>query len=333
MLTQSPTDHRVPMWPPPGRPTSQPRPPTAHDAELEREAKRDLERRSRDRELETLPYPATKEPRLSPARSMVTHPSPYPSAPPPYPPYAHPHAHSGPQVGSGPGTVPDYAPPFPPATAPYQYPYSGSHYPPPGPYDHPAYGPPPHIIPGGMYAGHTAGAYSRSSEQPTPHMRNRQMISCHPCRSRKVKCSGGHPCEACIKIKKTSECEYEKTVRRRGKGKKSLMGEGEWQSESQREGGRGEGGSEEEGGDGERRPSGATTSQATSVASKPSRHSSERNERHDPAPGHNDEDDGGSPRSSRPRNDSHPRGTKRSRSDSRSKPSASSRRVSQSRRP
>ncbi|EKD00566.1 hypothetical protein A1Q2_05231 [Trichosporon asahii var. asahii CBS 8904] len=77
MLTQSLTDHRVPLWPPPGRPTSQPRPPTAHDPELEREAKRDLERRSRDRELETLPYPANKEPRLSPARSMVAHPSAY----------------------------------------------------------------------------------------------------------------------------------------------------------------------------------------------------------------------------------------------------------------
>lgn len=53
-----------------------------------------------------------------------------------------------------------------------------------------------------------------------PIMRHRQMISCHPCRSRKVKCSGGKPCDACIKIKRTSECEYEKTVRRRGKGRK-----------------------------------------------------------------------------------------------------------------
>ncbi|EKD01358.1 hypothetical protein A1Q2_04346 [Trichosporon asahii var. asahii CBS 8904] len=320
--------HRVPLWPPPGRPTSQPRPPTAHDPELEREAKRDLERRSRDRELETLPYPANKEPRLSPARSMVAHPSAYPSAPPPYPPYAHPHSHSGAQVGSGPGPIPDYAPPYPPATAPYPYPYTGGHYPPSGPYDHPSYG--PHVMPGGMYGGPGAGAYSRASEQPTPHLRNRQMISCHPCRSRKVKCSGGHPCEACIKIKKTSECEYEKTVRRRGKGKKSLMGESEWQSESQRrEGGRGDGGSEEEGGEGERRPSGATTSQATSVTSKPSRQSSERNERHEVAEAPHDDDNEGSPERS-----NQPRGTKRSRSDSRSKPPTSSRRgPSQSRRP
>lgn len=336
MLTRSLTDHRVPLWPPPpGRPTSQPRPPTAHEPDLEREAKRDSERRSRDRELEALPYPPAKNQRLSPARSIVTHPSPYPSAPPPYPPHAHPLSHSGVQAVSGSATVPDYAPPYPPAAPHYQYPYPGSHYPPAGPYDHPSYGPPAHAMPGGMYGGHGAGAYSRAPEQPTQHLRNRQMISCHPCRSRKVKCSGGHPCEACIKIKKTSECEYEKTVRRRGKGKKSLVGESDWHSESQRDdGGRGDGASEEEGAEGERRPSGATTSQATSVASRMSRHSSERNDRNDTAPAAHGDDDGGSPGQARSRNDSQPRGTKRSRSDSRSKPQAASRRVSvQSRRP
>lgn len=59
---------------------------------------------------------------------------------------------------------------------------------------------------------------------PAPQLRHRQMISCHRCRSRKVKCSGGRPCEACKKIKRPNECRYEETIRRRGKGKKRMNG-------------------------------------------------------------------------------------------------------------
>jgi hypothetical protein len=63
--------------------------------------------------------------------------------------------------------------------------------------------------------------YSMQMRPPGQQMRSRQQISCHPCRNRKVKCSGTTPCEACVKIKREHECLYEKTVRRRGKGKKA----------------------------------------------------------------------------------------------------------------
>ncbi|KAI1330936.1 hypothetical protein F5Y16DRAFT_408389 [Xylariaceae sp. FL0255] len=38
--------------------------------------------------------------------------------------------------------------------------------------------------------------------------RNRPPVSCEPCRTRKLKCNRGLPCETCIKRQKTSQCHY-----------------------------------------------------------------------------------------------------------------------------
>lgn len=96
------------------------------------------------------------------------------------------------------------------------------------------------------------------------------------------------------------------------------MGETEWQPDSHRDdGGRGEGCSDNDDYEGEQGHSGATTSQATSVASKPSRRrSSERNERSEAAAEEEPEDredDQGYQQTTRYEQ---ARGTKRSRSDS-----------------
>lgn len=48
----------------------------------------------------------------------------------------------------------------------------------------------------------------------------RQLISCYPCRNRKLKCDGQKPCAQCIRRGSESECAYASHVRRRGKGKK-----------------------------------------------------------------------------------------------------------------
>jgi hypothetical protein len=42
--------------------------------------------------------------------------------------------------------------------------------------------------------------------------RNRQPLSCAPCRIRKLKCDRGHPCEACIKRSEESNCSYGKSA-------------------------------------------------------------------------------------------------------------------------
>ncbi|GMK58871.1 hypothetical protein CspeluHIS016_0603130 [Cutaneotrichosporon spelunceum] len=90
----------------------------------------------------------------------------------------------------------------------------------PGPPHHPIHMGGPPMWP---YMGPEYGAryYPLPLRPPGHQMRSRQQISCHPCRNRKVKCSGTTPCEACVKIKREHECVYEKTVRRRGKGKKA----------------------------------------------------------------------------------------------------------------
>ena len=38
--------------------------------------------------------------------------------------------------------------------------------------------------------------------------RNRLPVSCEPCRSRKLKCSRGHPCESCVQRGDESSCQY-----------------------------------------------------------------------------------------------------------------------------
>ncbi|KLT43637.1 hypothetical protein CC85DRAFT_291420 [Cutaneotrichosporon oleaginosum] len=130
-----------------------------------------------------------------PSRS---HSAPVPRASlPPYP--SEHYRHSGP---------PGYAYPPPMEHGPPHYPvHMGG--PPMGPYMGPDYSSPYFTLP-----------IRPQSQQ----MRSRQQISCHPCRNRKVKCSGTTPCEACVKIKREDECVYEKTVRRRGKGKKAGTG-------------------------------------------------------------------------------------------------------------
>lgn len=135
--------------------------------------------------------------------------------PPPQRPPSVPHRYGPEDYSPAPQAphLPPYYTASPHSGGPPQYTQlHGQHYPPPG---HPlpmVDGPPPHVPPVPL----------------PPLMRHRQVISCHPCRSRKVKCSGGKPCDACIKIKRTGECEYEKAVRRRGKGRKrSEKSEGE----------------------------------------------------------------------------------------------------------
>lgn len=45
----------------------------------------------------------------------------------------------------------------------------------------------------------------------------RQNISCYPCRVRKSRCDGEHPCGPCIKREGEAECEFAPAIRRRGK--------------------------------------------------------------------------------------------------------------------
>lgn len=49
----------------------------------------------------------------------------------------------------------------------------------------------------------------------------RQLISCYPCRNRKLKCDGSQPCSQCMRRSGDEECRYADAVRRRGKGKKT----------------------------------------------------------------------------------------------------------------
>ncbi|WVQ71764.1 hypothetical protein IAR50_001305 [Cryptococcus sp. DSM 104548] len=60
---------------------------------------------------------------------------------------------------------------------------------------------------------------SGTGEQPRVP-RKRQLISCYPCRKRKLRCDGRKPiCEQCERRKVASGCGYAESVKRRGKGK------------------------------------------------------------------------------------------------------------------
>jgi hypothetical protein len=48
----------------------------------------------------------------------------------------------------------------------------------------------------------------------------RQLISCYPCRARKLKCDGQKPCQQCDRRGTQAECAYADKVKRRGKGRK-----------------------------------------------------------------------------------------------------------------
>ncbi|BEI83616.1 hypothetical protein CcaverHIS002_0402200 [Cutaneotrichosporon cavernicola] len=123
------------------------------------------------------------------------------------------HSDPVPRLGVAPYPPDFYRPSAPPG---YGYPPQME----PGPPHYPVHmsGPPMGPYMGGEYG---PRYYPVPMRPPGQQMRSRQQISCHPCRNRKVKCSGTTPCEACIKIKREHECVYEKTVRRRGKGKKA----------------------------------------------------------------------------------------------------------------
>ena len=56
-----------------------------------------------------------------------------------------------------------------------------------------------------------AGSDSYSSNNTNKvSKRNRQPLSCLPCRQRKLKCDRAHPCETCVKRNDESSCTYSK---------------------------------------------------------------------------------------------------------------------------
>jgi hypothetical protein len=64
----------------------------------------------------------------------------------------------------------------------------------------------------------------------------RQLISCYPCRTRKMKCDGAKPCTQCVRRGGEADCTFANAVRRRGKGKKAQSGSQAGQSGSDEEG-------------------------------------------------------------------------------------------------
>jgi hypothetical protein len=127
------------------------------------------------------------------------------------------------------GGQPALLPPNPHAVSPYDFaygPHPGYHAstrPQTGPYD-PYYGPRAMYHPG-QYPNSGVGL-GRSQ---------RQLISCYPCRGRKLKCDGQKPCAQCLRRGNEAECAYASHVRRRGKGKKA--GDGDVSSEDSASGG------------------------------------------------------------------------------------------------
>lgn len=86
------------------------------------------------------------------------------------------------------------------------------------------------IDPGYMYSGHDPYDFHSNAPAPTTtsppngttrNIGQRQLISCYPCRSRKMKCDGQKPCGQCAKRGGEGDCEYAAEVKRRGRGKKS----------------------------------------------------------------------------------------------------------------
>lgn len=66
----------------------------------------------------------------------------------------------------------------------------------------------------------TSSQSQHREETRTGRSQPRQPISCYPCRVRKLKCDGGHPCSQCLKRSSTDSCAYADSVRRRGKAKR-----------------------------------------------------------------------------------------------------------------
>lgn len=65
-------------------------------------------------------------------------------------------------------------------------------------------------------ADHSGGSSSDTYETRLPL---RQPIACFPCRTRKLRCDGVHPCAQCVRRKGAAECKFAPEVRRRGKAK------------------------------------------------------------------------------------------------------------------
>ncbi len=62
---------------------------------------------------------------------------------------------------------------------------------------------------------HKFRATGDSYQQAGPNKvnkRNRQPLSCHPCRQRKLRCDRQHPCDTCIKRSDESSCTYTKST-------------------------------------------------------------------------------------------------------------------------
>jgi Fungal specific transcription factor domain/Fungal Zn(2)-Cys(6) binuclear cluster domain len=55
-----------------------------------------------------------------------------------------------------------------------------------------------------------AGDTSQKNASTKVNKRNRQPLSCNPCRSRKLRCDRQHPCETCVKRNEESSCTYTK---------------------------------------------------------------------------------------------------------------------------
>lgn len=75
------------------------------------------------------------------------------------------------------------------------------------------------------YEGYQSGYGRGGSPAYSTSRPMRQLISCYPCRSRKLKCDGNVPCSQCLRRNGEEECKYAETVRRRGKGKKTARSE------------------------------------------------------------------------------------------------------------
>ena len=63
-------------------------------------------------------------------------------------------------------------------------------------------------------------AHHRDPPHTALNRAHRQLISCYPCRDRKLKCDGEKPCCQCVRRGPDVGCDYAERVRRRGKGRK-----------------------------------------------------------------------------------------------------------------
>ncbi|WVQ78420.1 hypothetical protein IAT38_000506 [Cryptococcus sp. DSM 104549] len=128
--------------------------------------------------------------------------------------------------------------------------YYGSSSPPPGP------GGARHGSASGSATGSRGGSITGGIQYQMglqrPPQRKRQLISCYPCRKRKLRCDGGRPvCQQCQRRNIHGQCGYAETVKRRGRGKRVDDEEGEGEGGEAAGDHEGEGAGEGTGDDGE----------------------------------------------------------------------------------